>query len=579
MSSPGGLGHPELAGGCQEPLRTHTAFRTGLVWAMGLVVVTFTGSLALRGVGWIPASGGWYSVVVDQWLALLTDWVPVAVCWLAISRVGFRHWEILFVAAAVLAQAAGDTYYVVMMGADGSLPFPSPADVGYLSFYPLMLAALVVAVRHHMRGLASSVWLDSAVGSLGAASVLAILLSPVLASAATGSLSVATVLAVAYPMFDMLLVAAIAGIAALQGMNMGSRWGLLVAGLLVFAAADVVYALQIADNTYVAGTPLDAGWAVAIALMAMWVDSTARRNEPDMQETRSTTGSAALAVSTLATAAGLGVLVVSSRTQVSILAVALATVTLIAATARSQLAFRLLARMADLRRAAAITDDLTGLPNRRALYAEGRALLVDPRRRRRALLMMDLDKFKEVNDSLGHYAGDLLLVRVGARLREHVRADDVLARLGGDEFAVLLQDAGHDEAADVAAKLCAALAESFVLDGMSLRSSVSIGVALFPNDGADLSVLLRKADIAMYKAKTSGNGYRFCDDAEDVEDANGATRLQTVEELRTALTSDELVGALVASSRDPSAVEGEAQCRTGRSRVDLSSGPGEAGTA
>jgi len=281
----------------------------------------------------------------------------------------------------------------------------------------------------------------------------------------------------------------------------------------------------------------------------------------------------------VATAAGLGVLVVSSRTQLSILAVALATVTLIAATARSQLAFRLLARMADLRRAAAITDDLTGLPNRRALYAEGRAFLVDPRRRRRALLMMDLDKFKEVNDSLGHYAGDLLLVRVGARLREHVRADDVLARLGGDEFAVLLQDAGHDEAADVAAKLCAALAESFVLDGVSLRSSVSIGVALFPNDGADLSVLLRKADIAMYKAKTSGNGYCFWDDAEDAEDANGATRLQTAEELRTALTSDELVGALVASPRDPSAVEGDAQCRRGRPRVDPSSGPGEAGTA
>jgi len=111
---------------------------------------------------------------------------------------------------------------------------------------------------------------------------------------------------------------------------------------------------------------------------------------------------------------------------------------------------------------------------------------------------------------------------------------------------------------------------------MSLHSSVSIGVALFPDDGADLSVLLRKADIAMYMAKTSGNGYCFCDDAED---ANGATRLQTVEELRTALTSDELVGALVASPRDPSAVEGEAQCRRSRSRVDPSSGPGEAGTA
>jgi diguanylate cyclase (GGDEF)-like protein len=546
---------------------------------MGLVVVAFTGSLALRGVGWSPASNSWFHTFVDSWLALLTDWVPVAVCWLAISRVGFGHREILFAAAAVLAQAAGDTYYIVMMDAGGALPFPSPADAGYVLFYPLMLAALVLAVRHHVRGLASSVWLDSAVGSLGAASVLAVLLSPVLASAAVGSLSVATVLAVAYPMFDLLLVAAIAGIAALQGMNMGSRWGLLVAGLLVFAAADVVYALQVTDNTYVAGTPLDAGWAIAIALMALWVDDATQRDEPAAQGTRSKTGAAALAVSTLATAAGLGVLVVSSRTQLSTLAVALAAVTLLAATARSQLAFRLLARMADLRRTAAITDDLTGLPNRRALYAEGHRLLVDPRRRRRALLMMDLNKFKEVNDSLGHHAGDLLLVQVGARLRDRLRADDLLSRLGGDEFAVLLQDADHDEAADVAAKLCAALAEPFALYGLALHSSASIGIALFPDDGADLSALLRKADIAMYKAKASGNGHCFYNAATDSDNTNGTIALQRVQEQRTALTTDQLVGALVASPGGPRAAQDDTERHEGRSRVDPSSGPGDAGTA
>jgi diguanylate cyclase len=537
MSFRGGLGHPELATGVHVR-RTPSALRVALVWAMWLVVVAYAGSLALRGVGWSPALSSGFTAFVDRWLALLTDWVPVAVCWLAIWRVGFRHGEILFVAAAVFAQAAGDTYYVVMMGADGTLPFPSPADAMYLSFYPLLLAALVVAVRHQVRGLASSVWLDSAVGSLGAASVLAVVLSRVMASAARGSPSMSTVIAVAYPMFDLLLVAAVAGIAALQGLRMGRRWGLLVGGLLVFAAADVVYALQVTDSTYVAGTPLDAGWALAIALMAMWVNGMAERDGSAAQKTSAATGAAALAVSTVATAAGLGVLVVSSRVQLSTLAVALAGVTLLAAAARSQLAFRLLARMADLRRAAAITDDLTGLPNRRALYAEGQALLVDPRRRR-ALLMMDLNKFKNVNDGLGHQAGDLLLVRVGARLKDNLRAGDVLARLGGDEFAVLLGDAGHDEAADVAAKLCAALAESFVLDGVSLHISVSIGVALFPDDGADLSALLRNADIAMYRAKTSGHGHCFYDDASGANDANDeTTRLQRIEELRSALTNE-----------------------------------------
>jgi diguanylate cyclase (GGDEF)-like protein len=212
-------------------------------------------------------------------------------------------------------------------------------------------------------------------------------------------------------------------------------------------------------------------------------------------------------------------------------------VTLLAAAARSQLAFRRLAQMADLRRLTAATDELTGLANRRALYAEG-AALVEPGRRRHALLMLDLDKFKEVNDSLGHRAGDQLLVQVGARLREHLPHGAVLARLGGDEFAVLLDDAGYDEATDVAAKLRAAVGELFALEHIALHTSVSVGVALFPDDGRDLSTLLRKADIAMYQAKTSLQGQHvYC----DADDANDTTRLQTVEELHTALGAGQLV--------------------------------------
>ena len=97
-------------------------------------------------------------------------------------------------------------------------------------------------------------------------------------------------------------------------------------------------------------------------------------------------------------------------------------------------------------------DGLTGLPNRRALYAEGNLRLARAGGRRQALLMLDLDRFKVVNDSLGHHAGDQLLIEVGARLRANLHSDDVLARLGGDEFAILLDDAGHEEAVNAAAK-------------------------------------------------------------------------------------------------------------------------------
>ena len=505
------------------------------MWLLGAVYVA---ALALRGVGWGPAWEGWFSTFVDGWLGMLTVWAPAAVCWLAVYRVGRRRPEVLLAAAAVTSYAAGDTYYILMTVDGGSLPFPSPADVGYLLVYPLLLAALTVTVRRHARGLAPSVWLDCAVGSLGADAVLAVVLYPVLDSATAGPLSLATAVAVAPPVFDLVLVAAVAGIAALRGVRMGSRWALLVCGLLAFAAADVVYGLEVTAETYVQGTPLDAGWAIGLALMAMWVDGATQGGRTATQAPRPATRATALAVSSVATIAGLGVLIVGTRVPVSTLAVTLAGVTLLAAAARSELAVRLLARMADQRLLAAATDELTGLPNRRALYAEAHTRRAEPRHRSQALLMLDLDKFKEVNDSLGHHAGDQLLVQVGARLRENLHGDDVLARLGGDEFAVLLDDAGHDEAVNAAARLRAAVGEPFFVEGISLHSSVSIGIALSPDDGLDLSALLRKADIAMYKAKTLFKGHHVYCIADDADDA---TRLQMVEELRTALTTGQLV--------------------------------------
>ena len=509
---------------------TRASYRVGLVWVMALALVGYLTGLVLHGDG--------FSLVVDGWFGTLTQWLPATVCWVVAYRTTFRRWDLLFAAAAVTAFAAGNTYYVLALAGSQWLPFPSPADAGYLTFYPLMLAALGVSVHRHLRGLSRSVWLDSALGSLGAASVLAVLLSPALRSALEGTSWVATAVAVAYPMFDLLLVAAITGIIALQGRRVRRAWALLGIGLVIFAAADVVYALRVVAETYVIGTPLDAGWAIGLTLVAVWVDAMAREGTSAPQPAaRSTSGQSALAVPVVATAAGLGVLVVGTQVNVSNLAVALAAVTLLAAAARTQLAFRMLMKMADLRRQAT-TDDLTGLPNRRSLYADVPARLTAPGCQPQALLLLDLDKFKEVNDSLGHHVGDRLLVQVGTRLAEQLRAGDLLARLGGDEFAILLEDADHDLAVKVAEKLRALVAEPFTLTGITLQSDVSIGIALFPDHGRDLSTLLRRADIAMYKAKTARDGHHVYTGADD---PNVDARLRTLQEFRIALSTDALV--------------------------------------
>jgi diguanylate cyclase (GGDEF)-like protein len=212
--------------------------------------------------------------------------------------------------------------------------------------------------------------------------------------------------------------------------------------------------------------------------------------------------------------------------------------TLVAAAARAQVAFRLLERMGELRRQAS-TDDLTGLPNRRAMYTDVPARLAASRRNQHALLLFDLDRFKEVNDSLGHHVGDRLLVEVGSRLRAQLRDGDLLARLGGDEFAVLLENADHEHAAAIAIKLRQALTEPFTAEGISLRTQVSIGIAIYPQHGTDLSLLLRRADIAMYKAKTTQSGHHVYD---GTDDPHGDARLRTLQELRAALTNqDQLV--------------------------------------
>jgi diguanylate cyclase (GGDEF)-like protein len=158
-------------------------------------------------------------------------------------------------------------------------------------------------------------------------------------------------------------------------------------------------------------------------------------------------------------------------------------------------------------------DSLTDLPNRETFNGLLRGAIDDAERHdhRFALLFIDLDRFKVINDSLGHEAGDLLLLEVANRLRGALRASDVVARLGGDEFVVILDQCGEiDDVQCIATGLLAALAEPMELAGHECHTTASIGIAMYPANGADAQTLTKNADMAMYLAKEDGkNGYRF----------------------------------------------------------------------
>jgi diguanylate cyclase (GGDEF)-like protein len=202
--------------------------------------------------------------------------------------------------------------------------------------------------------------------------------------------------------------------------------------------------------------------------------------------------------------------------------------------------YRTVARASRRLRHQASHDGLTDLSNRTELYELGARALAGARRdgTLAALLLIDLDRFKEVNDTMGHEQGDRLLVDVAARLRGLLRRTDVLARLGGDEFAVLAALPHRGALGEVATRLHAALACPFELDGVAIELGASIGIAVQPDHGDDVSTLLRHADVAMYEAKRSATSIETYDPERD---PYSAERLALLGELRRALDGDELV--------------------------------------
>lgn len=200
---------------------------------------------------------------------------------------------------------------------------------------------------------------------------------------------------------------------------------------------------------------------------------------------------------------------------------------------------RELVMQADALEHQALHDTLTRLPNRALLQDRLLQVIRGSQRERAtfALFLMDLDRFKEVNDTLGHHAGDIILQEVALRLREVIRESDTVARLGGDEFAVVLPRVDPNGATLIAEKILKALHEPFSVEGRVLPLGGSVGIALFPEHGEDGGSLLRRADVAMYAAKHAGGGIMLY--APEL-DTHSVDRLTLATELRQGIERDEI---------------------------------------
>lgn len=186
----------------------------------------------------------------------------------------------------------------------------------------------------------------------------------------------------------------------------------------------------------------------------------------------------------------------------------------------------------------AFTDPLTALPNRTLFQDRLQQAIFNARRDYKpfALFLMDLDHFKDINDTLGHHVGDELLQEVAERLRGKLRESDTVARLGGDEFALLLPTVDFKQADTAARMLLQSLRAPFDLNNQSLHIGASVGIALYPDHGVEANILVQRADVAMYAAKNSNTGYAFYDQEMD---QNNSTRLALLGDLRRAVDQEQ----------------------------------------
>jgi diguanylate cyclase (GGDEF)-like protein len=369
-------------------------------------------------------------------------------------------------------------------------PYPSVADALYLTFYPAIYIALVLLVRGRMSEARASLWLDGLIAALAVAvGGELFVFQAILAQEQGSALAVATDLA--YPLGDLVTLALVIGVFALTGWRPGRAWTLIGVGLAALATADCVYAYQAAHGTYVSGTILDSLWPAATLLVASAAWQPPRTVRIDLSGWRMLVVPSGFAL------VGVAALVYEALSGNDPIAVALAALTLVAATVRTALTFRENLKMLDQTTRESLTDALTGLANRRRLITDLEHAMAAARDESAALVLFDLDGFKRYNDTFGHPAGDALLARVGGRLQASMRPYGRAYRLGGDEFAALITTVRADSRVAVAAAL-----EALTERGDGFEVASSYGVAHLGLEAVDAATAMQLADQRLYSTKS-----------------------------------------------------------------------------
>ncbi|MEY2449012.1 MAG: hypothetical protein QOH79_2488 [Acidimicrobiaceae bacterium] len=467
-------------------------------WIAYLVV----GLALIGGYYLLPRAGTAQAVL----LTALNASAAIAACVAAArTRGATRVVWLSFGIAMTLATLANGPYYGYPLVTGRPVPFPCPVDALWLLTYPCYVVALGALIAQRRREDRRGEALDAAILTLAGGSLMwQFVLDPVVHN--SGIPALAHVVAFAYPVMDLIVFALfIRLLVGASGRN--GPLQLLVASLVFLLAADVLYSLQLANEAYAFGGPVDGLWMTSYLLIGVAAVHPARALAAASRRARVVKHRVSRGRLAFVSAAVLtGPVASAMRPEYVVFLACTTALAFVLVVARMSGLNRQLASVSRQLEVRASTDSLTGLANRGAFRSELEATIANAERAGEplAVLFVDLDDFKDVNDRLGHAAGDELLVEVARRLQSAIRPGDVVARLGGDEFAVLL--AGVSDVATsqmVAERIVAAMAESIELLGERVRVSASVGFAAAGIE-SDPDSLMVEADVAMYTAKSLG---------------------------------------------------------------------------
>jgi diguanylate cyclase (GGDEF)-like protein len=404
--------------------------------------------------------------------------------------------------------------------------FPAPGEWLFLASY-VALAAFLVLDASSRSTRTGSAWLDATI-MCGAVAAIGggLLLTPFVNSFPEGGIPL--LVAIIFPLIDVTLALVVVGQWALASRSWNRSTVKLILGFLALAVADSSLVLNLSVGTYSFSTLLTLLWGAAFMLI---VGSAVTPRPPQVSVGRALPGGFLLASFITA------IVLLLIRPE-GLLGWAIgipAAITLLATGARLAIALRE-SREAGEAFQLAQTDDLTGLPNRRAVLKsldDGIAA-----KRPMGLMLLDLDGFKEVNDTLGHSAGDTLLELVALRMRDSLPAEITLARIGGDEFAILVYEDDELDLLERAQTIRQTLLAPAKVDGMDLAMHASLGITIREPGDARAADMLRRADVAMYEAKVTRSGAQLYDAQRD---EFSRQRLRMGEELRRALRKGHVV--------------------------------------